>query len=233
MGKKMRKKGRQEEVRQGSFQEKGKWCNAKEELTGVKKQKQVKQREEKRQEEVRIRWRDWWEDEQCRRESQERRWGVSRGKRGISVVLGGSVWCCFDVSRKNTHTHLYIVAQPAEGCDLWIQKQQAEKTTETQTGSHSSESLLPQRERESDGESIREDHHLSHTLFFTCSRWGLTSCLMFHSSSCFCLLHLYIYKRRRDRRKIRTDEEQNIYKQDKVRMRQTIVRDRVEMMERI
>lgn len=37
------------------------------------------------------------------------------------------------------HTHLYRVIHPVEGCDLWIRKQQVEKTTETQTGSHPSE----------------------------------------------------------------------------------------------
>ena len=83
------------------------------------------------------------------RGSQERR-GEDRGKGGINVVLGGSARCSFDVSSKrhthtHTHTHtyahshtpmhsnthLYTVADPAERCDLWIQNQQAEKTSDT------------------------------------------------------------------------------------------------------
>lgn len=39
----------------------------------------------------------------------------------------------------HAHAHLYRVIHAVEGCDLWIQKQQVEKTTETQTGSHPSE----------------------------------------------------------------------------------------------
>ena len=124
--------------------------------------------------------------------SQERKWGVDRG-----VVEGREalVSCWEDQSgdplmsaaRMHTHSHSHAHTpvhsiQPVEWCDLWIQKQQDGKTTETQTGSHPSESSATHREVR-----VGEDQHLSHTLFFTCCKQLSAQLPNFHSASCLFL----------------------------------------------